>query len=102
LTLIGPVQHAEDGDDEIVKSEFHLALRVLDHGRYGQRDSSYLAALQRLIWRRCMIKDDWVARGKAAEGSNGDSVSSISDTSLCRTLNACLEEGECSQPLWVM
>lgn len=97
LTLIGPVQRAEDGDDEIVKSETHLALRVLEHGCYGQRDSSSLMALQRLIWRRCMIKDDWVARGKAAEGSNGGSDSSIRDTSLYRTLNACLEEGECSQ-----
>ncbi|KAJ5757853.1 uncharacterized protein N7511_006547 [Penicillium nucicola] len=93
LTLLGPVQHTENDDDEIVRSEFHLALRVLDHGRYGQRDLSYFMALRRLIWRRCMIKDDWVARGKAAEGSNGDSDSSLGDTSLSQILIACLEEG---------
>ncbi|QQK44980.1 Nuclear pore complex subunit Nup133, putative [Penicillium digitatum] len=65
---------------------------VLDYGRYGQRDPSYLMALQRLIWRRCLIKDDWVARGKAAEGPNGSEYSSIADTALYRSLTACLEE----------
>ncbi|CAI7642083.1 unnamed protein product [Penicillium glandicola] len=92
LTLMGPTQLADDNEGELVRSEFHLALQVLDYGRYGQRDPSYLMALQRLIWRRCLIKDDWVARGKAAEGPNGSAYSSVADTTLYRSLTACLEE----------
>ncbi|OQD95590.1 hypothetical protein PENSOL_c019G01341 [Penicillium solitum] len=92
LTLMGPTQLADDSESEIARSEFHLALQVLDYGRYGQRDPSYLMALQRLIWRRCLIKDDWVARGKAAEGPNGNEYSSVADTALYRSLTACLEE----------
>jgi nuclear pore complex protein Nup133 len=91
LTLIGPTQPTDDRDGELVKSEFHLALQVLDYGRYGQRDPSYLMALRRLIWRRCLIKDDWVARGKDAEKPNGHSDSYIGDTALYRSLIACLE-----------
>jgi nuclear pore complex protein Nup133 len=91
LTLMGPGQLADDGESELVPSEFHLALQVLDYGRYGQRDPSYLKALQRLIWRRCLIKDDWVARGKAAEGPNGNAHNSVADTALYRSLTACLE-----------
>ncbi|KAJ5501683.1 Nucleoporin [Penicillium expansum] len=72
LTLMGPTQLADDGESELSRSEFHLALQVLDYGRYGQRDPSYLAALQRLIWRR--------------------EYSSIADTALYRSLTACLEE----------
>ena len=91
LTLMGPAQLADDSESELARSEFHLALQVLDYGRYGQRDPSYLMALQRLIWRRCLIKDDWVARGKAAEGPNGNEYSSVADTALYRSLTACLE-----------
>ncbi|KAJ5931296.1 hypothetical protein N7516_005785 [Penicillium verrucosum] len=92
LTLMGPTQLADDSEIEFARSEFHLALQVLDYGRYGQRDPSYLMALQRLIWRRCLIKDDWVVRGKAAEGPNGNEYSSVADTTLYRSLTACLEE----------
>jgi nuclear pore complex protein Nup133 len=91
LTLMGPTQPADDREAELFKSEFHLALQVLDYGRYGQRDPSYLMALQRLIWRRCLIKDDWVARGKDAEKPNGNSANYIGDTALYRSLIACLE-----------
>lgn len=92
LTLMGPDQAADDAESELpIRSEFHLALQVLRYGRYGQRDPSYMMALQRLIWRRCMIKDDWVARGKAAEGANGNADLTIADTALYRSLTACLE-----------
>jgi nuclear pore complex protein Nup133 len=91
LTLMGPTPPPEDGESELVKSEFHLALRVLDYGRYGQRDPAYMMALQRLIWRRCLINDDWVARGKAAEKPHGDSDGYIGDTALYRALITCLE-----------
>lgn len=92
LTLMGPNQAVDDEESGVlIRSEFHLALRVLRFGRYGQQDPSYLSALRRLIWRRCMIKDDWVARGKAAEGANGNVDITVADTTLYRSLTACLE-----------
>lgn len=90
LTLMGPFHHEEDIESNFVGREFFLALRVLDHSRYAQRDPSYVSALRRLIWRRCMIKDDWEARGKAAEGSNGTSDDAARDTALYHTLSLCL------------
>ncbi|KAJ5319420.1 uncharacterized protein N7506_012124 [Penicillium brevicompactum] len=96
LTLMGPTEITGDRGNELVKSESHLALQVLDYGRYGQRDPAYQMALQRLIWRRCLIKDDWVARGKAAEKPNGNSDSYIGGTALYQTLLTCLEEPRAS------
>lgn len=90
LTLLGPSQSSEYADTEIRGQEFYQALRVLDHSRYAQRDPTYLSTLHRLIWRRCMIKDDWGARGKAAERLSGDAVSNGCDTALSLTLSACL------------
>ncbi|KAJ5653496.1 hypothetical protein N7490_000499 [Penicillium lividum] len=93
LTLMGsPAQSSEERDSELSGREFYQALRVLDHSRYAQRDPSYVSALRKLIWRRCMIKDDWEARGKAAEESNGDASSAASSTALHHTLCCCLAD----------
>ncbi|KAJ5813888.1 uncharacterized protein N7503_000638 [Penicillium pulvis] len=91
LTLVSSSdQLSEEGDSELRGREFYHALRVLDHSRHAQRDPSYVSALRKLIWRRCMIKDDWKARGKAAEESNGDFSSAASSTALYHTLYSCL------------
>ena len=90
LTLMGPLQPSDDWDNEFRGREFFQALRVLDHSRYAQQDPSYVSALRKLIWRRCLIKDNWAARGKAAEESNGNSDFAARDTSLGFTLASCL------------
>lgn len=90
LSLMGPFHHEDEIESNFVGKEFFLALRVLDHSRYAQRDPSYVSAMRKLIWRRCMIKDDWEARGKAAEGSHGTSDDLARDTALYRTLSLCL------------
>ncbi|KAJ5134081.1 hypothetical protein N7526_005446 [Penicillium atrosanguineum] len=92
LTLMGPLQPSDDWDSEFRGREFFQALRVLDHSRYAQQDPAYVSALRKLIWRRCLIKDNWAARGKAAEESNGDSDFAARDTALGLTLTFCLVE----------
>ncbi|KAJ5281346.1 Nucleoporin [Penicillium angulare] len=92
LTLMGSVPVSDEIDNELREREFYHALRVLDHSQYAQQDQSYLSALRKLIWRRCMIKDDWKARGKAAEKSNGDVDSAADSTALYTTLTTCLTE----------
>jgi nuclear pore complex protein Nup133 len=90
LTLMGPLQPSGDLDSDFRGREFFQALRVLDHSRYAQQDPSYVSALRKLIWRRCLIKDNWEARGKAAEESNGTSDFAARDTALGLTLVSCL------------
>ncbi|KAJ5715022.1 uncharacterized protein N7483_012203 [Penicillium malachiteum] len=92
LTLMGSAQFSDYGDNELRGREFYHALRVLDRSRYAQRDPSYLSALRKLIWRRCMIKDDWKARGKAAEQSTTDDNNTANSTALHHTLYFCLSE----------
>lgn len=89
LTLMGPVLPSEEGDNEMYGGEFFQALRVLGHSRYSQQDPSYVSALRKLIWRRCMIKDDWEARGKVAETSVGNSDDTADDTALYQALWSC-------------
>lgn len=89
LTLMDHTAASYDGEGEIFFQRFYLALQVLTHSQYSQQDASYVSALQKLIWRRCMIKDDWEARGKAAEESNGVSDITADNTSLYQTLWFC-------------
>lgn len=90
LTLMGPLPPSDEGDGELDGQEFYQALRVLGHSRYVQEDPSYVLALRKLIWRRCMIKDNWEARGKLAERSKAKSDGSTDDTALYHTLRFCL------------
>ena len=80
---------------ELREDKFFLALRVIHLSNYPQRDPLHSVALQKLIWRRCMIKDDWKSLGEKVDISGGDNILfSVQDTALFRTLNLCLEEGE--------
>ncbi|GAB1215955.1 hypothetical protein ATERTT37_005153 [Aspergillus terreus] len=90
LTLMNPSQTMEYDHSDLLGKEFYLALRVVRLASFSQQDSRYHAAMQRLIWRRCMIRDDWVETGKAAERLGADSEASAYETSLFRTLSLCL------------
>jgi nuclear pore complex protein Nup133 len=67
-------------------------LRVIRLGFYAKGDPNYSLALQKLVWRRCIIKDDWNATGKAIEQMSSDSEELFLTTSLFRTLNLCLKD----------
>ena len=71
---------------------FFLALRVLHLSDYRQRDPLYHVALQKLIWRRCMIKDNWRSLGRNVDAHGGDGI--VQDTALFHTLSHCLEQRE--------
>ncbi|KAI2794295.1 hypothetical protein POX_a00890 [Penicillium oxalicum] len=101
LTLMGPLHHEEEMEVDLGGREFFLALQTLDHSRYAQKDPSYVSAVRKLIWRRCMIKDDWEARGRAAEQMSGPSDDFASDTALSQTIVRCLAATcEPSVQLW--
>ncbi|RJE22048.1 Nuclear pore complex [Aspergillus sclerotialis] len=92
LTLIDPVQPSNCNESELWGKEFFLALRVIQLSRHYLRDPLYNSALQKLVWRRCLIRDNWKARGEAAEVSDSGGEASLHDTALFRTLMLCSKE----------
>ncbi|RAL05676.1 putative nuclear pore complex subunit Nup133 [Aspergillus ibericus CBS 121593] len=91
LTLINLAQISQSGPDEIVGKQFYLALRIIRLS-CDQRDSHSNAALQRLVWRRCMIDSDWEQTGEMAEQIGTNMESLLYGTALFRTLCWCLKD----------
>ncbi|KAE8376470.1 Non-repetitive/WGA-negative nucleoporin C-terminal-domain-containing protein [Aspergillus bertholletiae] len=92
LTLIDSDQVSEYGQSELSGKEFYLALRVIRLGTCAQQDSLSHITMQKLVWRRCMIKDNWVATGRAAESVDNGSEPFIYGTALFRTVGLCLRD----------
>ncbi|KAL4783252.1 Non-repetitive/WGA-negative nucleoporin C-terminal-domain-containing protein [Aspergillus varians] len=98
LTLIDASQDSDIGQNEFSGSEFHLALRVIRLGLYTKSDPGYSLALQKLVWRRCIIREDWDATGKAVEQMGSESDTLFYNTSLFRTLVLCLKDAHAEDP----
>ncbi|KAL4947496.1 Non-repetitive/WGA-negative nucleoporin C-terminal-domain-containing protein [Aspergillus filifer] len=97
LTLIDPIQDPDIGQNEFSGREFHLALRVIRLGLYAKGDMNYNFALQKLVWRRCIIRDNWDAAGKAVEQMGSEAETFFQSTSLFRSLVWCLRDGDSPQ-----
>ncbi|CBF77824.1 hypothetical protein AN4293.2 [Aspergillus nidulans FGSC A4] len=92
LTLIDPSQDPDIGQNDFSGDEFHLALRVIRLGHNAQGDPNYSLALQKLVWRRCIIRDKWDATGGTAEQMGSETESPLTATALSRTLALCLND----------
>ncbi|KAL4879833.1 Non-repetitive/WGA-negative nucleoporin C-terminal-domain-containing protein [Aspergillus karnatakaensis] len=98
LTLIDSGRDSGAGHNEFSGNEYHLALRVIRLSLYERVDPNYSLALQKLVWRRCIITDNWNATSRAIEelGSNSDTL--LLATSLFRTLDLCLKDEHVDDP----
>ncbi|KAI1938441.1 hypothetical protein LOZ66_003244 [Ophidiomyces ophidiicola] len=95
LTLMDPVQTTtDDEDDEIVGHEFSLALRVLSLSDMGREDNEYYEILEKIIWRRCMIRDDWNTICKTMQRGDSEVEAAMQSSALFRTLEDTLEGSE--------
>lgn len=94
LTLLDTAQIPGYSHGELSGKEFCLALRAIRLRCHAQGNQLYTAALQKLVWRRCMIKNDWEATGNIAESFNNVSRSVAQDSALFSTLFFCLKERE--------
>jgi nuclear pore complex protein Nup133 len=83
LTLMDIVYYGEDNESEVVGHEFYLALRCLD---FSDLDSARKALLEKIIWRRCMIRDDWVAINKTVKKDDAQIEAETDATALFKTL----------------
>ncbi|KAL2863026.1 putative nuclear pore complex subunit Nup133 [Aspergillus lucknowensis] len=92
LTLIDLNQDPDVGQNDFPGKEFYLALRVVRLGLPARDDPNYSLALQKLIWRRCVIGNNWDATGKVVEQMGSESETLFYTTSLFRTLVLCLKD----------
>lgn len=93
LTLMDPVQFLEGEDDRIIGHEFYLSLRVLYLSDYSQSDAEYYGALEKMIWWRSMIRDNWEAINQTEKKGDQQVESEVQKTALLTTLTECLIEG---------
>ncbi|KAL1983543.1 hypothetical protein VTN96DRAFT_10203 [Rasamsonia emersonii] len=104
LTLMDPVHFLEGEESGLLGREFHLALRILRLSGYADTDPTYHDVLQKMIWRRCMIRDNWETIGKTELRLDAELESCVRDTALFRTLTECTAEefleGEIEKPLY--
>jgi nuclear pore complex protein Nup133 len=91
LTLMDPIRWPEVEGDEVIDNEFALALRVLKASEMGRKDPSYRDILEKIIWRRCMIRDDWEKLNVTNEKGDEEMEATIRATALFRTLAECAE-----------
>ncbi|ERF75645.1 hypothetical protein EPUS_04625 [Endocarpon pusillum Z07020] len=90
LTLMDPVEYQgpEENDPQILGHEFWLALEVL---QLGEIDPSMVEGLTHIIWRRAMIRDDWVSLNDTTEKNDEKVTAEMTKTSLFKTLVAWFE-----------
>ncbi|PKY01840.1 hypothetical protein P168DRAFT_306102 [Aspergillus campestris IBT 28561] len=98
LTLIDTVEVSAYGQNELLGKEFYFALRVIRLGHFTQQHPLYHLVLQKLVWRRCMIKDDWADLGCTVEKMGDGSEQLLHDTALSHTLNLCLRDRYTNDP----
>ncbi|GAM38813.1 hypothetical protein TCE0_034r09857 [Talaromyces pinophilus] len=90
LTLINDVRFLEGDESSISGREFYNALRVLRLSGYASSDPIRYDFLQRSIWRRCFIRDDWYSISNTEFRSDDKNKSLFLNTTLARTLLACV------------
>jgi nuclear pore complex protein Nup133 len=85
LTLMDPVEYNghEEENPQILGHEFWLALKIL---QLGEVDPSTSEGLTHIIWRRAMIRDDWIMLNDTTDKNDDQVTEEMTRTSLYRTL----------------
>ncbi|EXJ85234.1 hypothetical protein A1O3_05909 [Capronia epimyces CBS 606.96] len=93
LTLMDPMDWPgiPEEDPEIRGQEFSLALKVVDLSRSTTAKQNDLRAL---IWRRAMIRDDWLLLNETSGKDDQRVQSEMQQTSLFKTIEQVLTWGQ--------
>ena len=85
LTLMDPVVYdgAEEDDSQILGHEFWLALMALI---LGEVDLSVSEGLTYTIWRRAMIRNDWILLNDTTDKNDEQVTAAMTQSSLFKTL----------------
>ncbi|EAQ84632.1 hypothetical protein CHGG_08646 [Chaetomium globosum CBS 148.51] len=73
---------------DTIGDQFYLALKV---AQYGLKGEERLDA-ERLIWRRCFIRDDWQQVNQTNEKGDLDQLATVGETAAYHTLFAVVDE----------
>jgi nuclear pore complex protein Nup133 len=95
LTLMDPYETEirRDEDPGVLGHEFSLALRVVEAmPASGPEAFRRKEALQRIVWRRAMIRDDWIVLNETKSKSDEQVESAMTQSALFNTLFQCAEE----------
>ncbi|KAK4191108.1 Non-repetitive/WGA-negative nucleoporin C-terminal-domain-containing protein [Podospora australis] len=88
LALIDLLTLVSLRDIEAIGDQFYLALKV---ARYGLKSKDRTNA-ERLIWRRCFIRDDWKAINRTTDKDDLDQLAIVGSTATYHALFAVVDE----------
>ena len=93
FTLMDPREYEgrEDEDPNVLNHEFFFALKVVEL-LDGQRSPSSLDAIRRVIWRRAMIRDDWILLNETGSKSDEQVSSEMHQSAIFHTLFDCFQD----------
>ena len=95
LTLMDPweTEIRRNEDPGVLGHEFSLALRVIEVTPASSLEASgRKEALQRAIWRRAMIRDDWIVLNETKSKSDEQVENTMTQSALFNTLFQCAHE----------
>jgi nuclear pore complex protein Nup133 len=84
LSLMGGSNY----DEGLRGMQFYNALQAV---RQGVRNKAEKLLLQRVIWRRCMLKDDWAELNNTGSSNDADLSERLQTTALYMTFRRCLK-----------
>ncbi|KAL2263795.1 hypothetical protein VTK26DRAFT_5087 [Humicola hyalothermophila] len=73
---------------DTIGDQFYLALKVARYGLKGKER----ADAERLIWRRCFIRDDWKRVNETNDKGDLDQLAAVGETAAYHTLFAIIDE----------
>ena len=89
-TLIDLLTLMTADDEEFCSAQFFLALQAT---RYGLSKDDQLLT-QRIIWRRCMLRDDWAEMNNTEQKDDQQVSEQLARTALYRTFFLCFKNRE--------
>ncbi|KAL1836198.1 hypothetical protein VTJ49DRAFT_5451 [Mycothermus thermophilus] len=77
-----------DNHDNVMGNQFYLALKVARCGLSGQERED----AERLIWRRCFVRDDWKRVNETNDVSDGEQLEIVGTTAAYHALFAIMDQ----------
>ena len=91
LTLMNGGDQASQDHAEFISQQFYLALQGCRYGVHGKEEQNIS---QRVIWRRCMLRDNWAVINDTEFKDDSEVENQLRSTALYLTFRACLQNSK--------
>lgn len=95
LTLMDGGDQVSQDQTDFRDQQFYLALEA---ARYGNSSREEQDLMQRVIWRRCILRDDWRAVNDTDSKDDQEVNNELRNTALYLTFRACLKNRKSKDP----